>query len=200
VAPVFKHLSGGGDGEVAANVGREVIEEQGDVVGGEVIGDEEHRLVRKGGGWCGGGFGEEPDEGAGDEFEEESADDADGCGPGPMGIDEIGGRGGGLLGLEGRWSLGFEIGLVGRRGRRLRLPAEGLAKLAEGLDGEEGFVVEGDAEALLYFGLELKAAEAVEVEVFLEAGGVGGLRDGLGGDGGDEGEEWVGLGGRGLVG
>ena len=50
------------------------------------------------------------------------------------------------------------------------LPAEGVAELTEGFDGEEGFVVEGDAEALLDLALELKAAEAVEMEVFLQAG------------------------------
>ena len=74
------------------------------------------------------------------------------------------------------------------------MPAEGVAELTEGFDGEKGLVVEAGAEALLERGLELEAAEAVEVEVLLEAGGAGGLMDGLGGDGGDECEEWIGLG------
>ena len=44
--------------------------------------------------------------------------------------------------------------------------AEFAAQIAEGGEALEGGVVEGEAEALLEFGLELHAAEAVEAEVF----------------------------------
>ena len=66
------------------------------------------------------------------------------------------------------------------------LELEHLAQIAEGLCGCDGVVVEFEAEALLQRGLQLHAAEAVEVQVFGEALVVVVAGDVFAGDFGDD--------------
>ncbi len=88
VAEVLEHLAGHGDGDVAAELGWERVEDQRAVVGGDVVGDDQEGAVRGLGGGAGGdaGGGEEPDQRARDDFEKGDAEGLDGTGPRPAGV------------------------------------------------------------------------------------------------------------------